>query len=141
MQRKMMRRGFTLMELLLVMVILAVLAVLVVPRFVGRAEDVKKKAAAADISNIKSALNLFEQDNGRFPTNEEGLAALLSAPGGLKDWKGPYIERMPVDPWGNAYNYSSPGAHVKVFDLYSFGPDGREGGGDDIDNWSDLTAK
>jgi general secretion pathway protein G len=81
-------------------------------------------------------LDAFEIDNGRYPTGDEGLTALMDAPGDMKNWHGPYLKRMPKDPWGNAYQYSCPGSHSKAgYDLFSFGADGHEGGGDDIVNW------
>jgi general secretion pathway protein G len=132
-------RAFTLIELMLVMVILATLAALVVPRFSGQSEKAKVKAAAVDISSIETALDAFEVSCGRYPTTEEGLRALIEAPASAKDWDGPYLRRnsVPVDPWGAPYNYRSPGQHnTNGVDLYSFGPNGQEGGGDDIDNWS-----
>jgi len=132
------RGGFTLIELLLVLVILAALAALVVPKFTKRSQEAKVTAAATDISNIGVALSAFEIDCGRYPTGEEGLRALLEQPGNANSWKGPYIEKgMPTDPWGSPYFYRCPGQHrPSDYDLYSFGPDGEEGGGDDIVNWS-----
>jgi general secretion pathway protein G len=132
------RLGFTLIELLLVLVILAILAGVVVPRFTKRSEQAKTTAATTDISSLATALRTFEIDCGRYPTNEEGLSALLTQPGNVNGWKGPYLERgvLPKDPWGNPYVYHFPGQHNTDYDLYSFGPDGTEGGGDDIDNWS-----
>jgi general secretion pathway protein G len=130
------RSAFTLIELLLVLVILAVLAGIVVPKFTGRSEDARKTAAKTDISNLSTALNNFELDNGRFPSSEEGLLALLNTPPNAKNWKGPYIESMPKDPWGNDYIYRYPGQHnTRGFDLYSLGSEEREGGAT-IDNWS-----
>jgi general secretion pathway protein G len=128
--------GFSLIELLLVLVILAVLAALVVPRFTNRTEQARTTAARTDIANLETALNAFEIDTGRFPTTEEGLRALIEAPSGIRDWRGPYITRgVPNDPWGNQYVYRYPGRNNPTgFDLYSLGPDGREGG-DDITNW------
>jgi general secretion pathway protein G len=128
--------AFTLIELLLVLVILAVLAAVVVPKFTGRSEQARVAAAKTDISVLSGALNQFELDNGRFPTTEEGLGALVQAPPGAQNWH-PYIERgVPNDPWNNAYVYRYPGQHnPNGFDLFSTGPDGREGN-DDIDNWS-----
>jgi general secretion pathway protein G len=132
------QQGFTLIELLLVMVILAVLAAMVVPRFAKRSEQAKVTTSAADIANIEVALDAFEIDCGRYPTGEEGLAALLGLPTNPKGWSGPYLKKgMPKDPWGNPYVYRCPGQHnVEGYDLYSFGPDNQDGGGDDIDNWS-----
>jgi general secretion pathway protein G len=131
-------RGFTLIELLLVLVILAVLAAVVVPKFTKRSEQARKAAATTDIANFETALDAFEVDTGRYPTGEEGLRALMEAPSNAKDWKGPYLKRLVTnDPWGNPYVYRCPGQHnVSSYDLYSFGPDGQEGGGDDIDNWT-----
>jgi general secretion pathway protein G len=131
-------RAFTLIELLLVLVILGTLAALVVPKFTKRPEQAKITAAHTDISNIGLMLDTFEIDCGRYPTTEEGLRALIDQPGGLTGWHGPYVERgVPKDQWGNPYVYRYPGQHnVNGYDLYSFGPDGQEGGTDDIDNWS-----
>ena len=131
-------RGFTLVELLLVLVILAVLAAVVVPKFTKRSEQARIAAATTDIANISTAIDVFETDTGRYPSSDEGLKALMEAPGNAKDWKGPYLKRPVVnDPWGNPYVYRAPGTHNgSGYDLYSFGPDGQEGGTDDIDNWS-----
>jgi len=130
-------RAFTLIELLLVLVILGVLAGIVVPKFTNRTQDAKIAAAKTDIASMDNLLETFESDNERYPTNEEGLRALVEQPSGLQNWHGPYIKRgVPNDPWGNPYVYKYPGVHnAKGFDLYSLGPDGREGG-DDIDNWT-----
>jgi len=130
-----MKSAFTLIELLLVMVIIAILAAIVVPKFTGRIEDSRIKAAKADISNLKTTLGLFEIDNGRFPTTAEGLSALITNPGNLPNWhKVLDKSSVPVDPWGNAYVYRSPNSSgdASAFDLMSDGPDGREGTADDI---------
>jgi general secretion pathway protein G len=131
------RRAFTLIELLLVLVILGVLALVVVPKFAGRSEEARKTAARTDISMLEGQIDIFEQDCGRFPSNDEALSALVSQPPNAPKWKGPYIKRgVPKDPWGNEYVYRYPGTHnVNSYDLYSMGPDGREGN-DDIDNWT-----
>jgi len=131
-------RGFTLIELLLVLVILAVLAAVVVPKFTKRTEQAKLTAAATEISYIELALDTFEVDCGRYPTTEEGLKALVEQPSNADGWHDPYLKRgVPSDPWENAYLYRCPGQHnPSGYDLYSFGPDGQDGGGDDIDNWS-----
>jgi len=131
-------RAFTLIELLLVMVILATLAALVVPKFTKRSEQAKVTGARTDIATIELAIDAFEVDCGRFPTNDEGLRALLEQPSSGTGWQGPYLKRgMPKDPWLAPYIYRCPGQHnTSGYDLYSFGPDGQEGGGDDIDNWT-----
>jgi len=129
--------GFTLIELLLVMVILVVLAAVVVPKFTGRTEQARQTAAKTDITVIDAAIDQFEIDTGRYPTSEEGLAALIAAPTGVTNWRGPYLKRasIPTDPWGNPYVYKYPGTHnPNGADLSSTGPDGREGN-DDIVNW------
>jgi len=131
------RYGFTLVELLLVLVILGVLAVVVVPKFTGRSEQAKITAAKTDIANLQVAIDTFEIDCARYPTTEEGIRALVEQPANLPDWKGAYLKRgMPKDPWGNPYVYRCPGEHnTDGYDLHSCGPDGQEGS-DDIDNWS-----
>ena len=130
-----MRRAFTLVELMLVVIIIGALVAMVMPRLTGRGEQARVAAAGADItSNISTALKLYELDNGGFPTTEEGLNALLNKPATALNWNGPYIEKRPVDPWGREYLYKSPGAHRKDYDLYSLGRDGQESQ-DDVKNW------
>lgn len=128
--------AFTLIELLLVLVILAVLAAVVVPKFTSRSEQARETAAKTDISQLETALDAFEVDCGRFPSSDEGLGGLLQQPPSAQGWRGPYVKRAPVDPWGNAYVYRFPGTHnANGYDLFSMGRDGREGT-DDISNWS-----
>jgi general secretion pathway protein G len=135
------RAGFTILELLLVLVILAILAGIVGSRFVGQSQSARVKAAHTQLENINLALNRFEIDLGRFPTGSEGLNALIERPGdNAKAWQGPYLDgtAIPLDQWSNAWNYRQPGQHRSDgFDLWSNGPDGREGGGDDIANWTE----
>lgn len=133
------RGGFTLIELLLVLVILSVLAAVVVPKFTRRSEQARVTAARTDIANLEVALDAYEIDTGRFPTAQQGLEALVEEPNDVRDWRGPYIKRgVPQDPWGNAYVYRYPGdQNENGYDLYSFGPDGQSGGGDDVTNWSE----
>lgn len=130
--------AFTLIELLLVLVILAVLAAVVVPRFAGRSEQARVTAAKADLSIMETALDAFEVDNGKYPSTSDGLRALVSQPAGLTTWRGPYLKRnVGNDPWGNAYIYRQPGQHnTDSYDLFSAGPNGQEGDSDDIANWS-----
>ena len=132
------RGGFSLIELLLVLVILAILAAVVVPKFTGRSEDARKSAAMADIAAMEVALDAFEIDAGRYPANDEGLAALNTAPQNIKVWKGPYLKRdVSKDPWGQPYIYRFPGqVNVNGYDLFTTGKDLQEGGGDDIGNWT-----
>lgn len=132
------KRAFTLIELLLVLVILATLAAVVVPRFTQRGEQARITAARTDIARLEVALDAFEVDTGRYPTSEEGIGALINEPSNVRGWMGPYIRRgVPNDPWGNPYVYRYPGRHNQnSYDLYSFGPDGRDGTEVDIDNWS-----
>ncbi len=137
------RGGFTLVELLLVLTILAILAGIVLPSMVGRGQDARIKATLTDIATFTTALNMFEVDNGRFPPGRNGLQALLQKPSYAQNWHGPYLQdktTVPLDPWGQPFIYECPGKHnPNSFDLMSMGPDGRIGGGDDICNWE--TAK
>ena len=130
--------GFTLIEILLVVSIIVILAALVAPKFAGRGREAKIAAAGADIKgNLSIALDMFEVDNGRYPTTQEGLKVLVEQPTGMETWKGPYIKgvKIPEDPWKNEYVYICPGSKNKSgYDLYSLGPDGKEGGEDDINN-------
>ena len=130
------QRAFTLVEMLLVLVILATLAAIVIPKFAGRSQQAKITAAQSQISSIETALDAFEVDNGYYPRTG-ALAALLEQPNGAPNWRGPYLKKeIPLDPWGNAYIYECPGKHnPDGYDLTSVGPDGRAGGDDDITNW------
>lgn len=131
--------GFSILELLLVLVILSILAGIVGVRFAGQSGKAKIKAATVQLTNFETALKSYEIEIGSFPTTQQGLDAMYEAPSGIDDWDGPYMDkRVDDDPWGNPWQYRSPGTHNENdFDLYSFGPDGNEGGDDDIVNWSD----
>ncbi|HRX26475.1 MAG TPA: type II secretion system major pseudopilin GspG [Aminivibrio sp.] len=137
------RSGFTLVEILVVVVILGLLATLVIPRVVGRGEEAKRTAALVQIREIEQALDLYKLDNGFYPTTEQGLEALVSRPGGLPEPRNyredGYMKKVPSDPWGRPYLYRSPGDHGEA-DLFSLGPDGAEGGegkNRDITNWDE----
>jgi general secretion pathway protein G len=128
------RGGFTLIEVMIVVVILGLLATMVMPKVLSKPEQARRTKAKVDIRSIQSALAMFKTDTGRFPTTSEGLQALVTNPG-LKNYdKDGYLERVPTDPWGNTYIYLSPGIHSKDYDLVSLGKDGEDGGtGDDAD--------
>jgi general secretion pathway protein G len=135
-------RGFTLVELMLVMLILAILASIVIVNVADRRKKAMEDAAKADISQLDTALDIFELDCGRFPTGDEGLAALVATPGNVAEgsWHGPYIKRgLPKDPWGNAYVYVAPGQHNKHYDVYTT-RGGEDSSGNNINNWSNSSA-
>lgn len=134
--------AFTLIEVMVVVVILAVLAALIVPQVMGRPDEARMVAARHDIATISQALKLYRLDNGRYPSTEQGLAALVERPTLApvpQNWKsGGYLQRVPKDPWGNAYRYLHPGLHGEI-DVLSFGADGASGGQGvdaDIGSWS-----
>ena len=131
------QRGFTLIEIMVVVVIMGVLAALVVPKLMGRTDEARIVAAKQDISTIMQALKLYRLDNQRYPTTEQGLAALTTRPTSgpaANGWKtGGYLDKVPKDPWGGAYQLLSPGIKGEI-DIFSFGADGQPGGaGNDAD--------
>jgi len=140
MQRTM---GFSLIEMLVVVVIIGVLAAVVGPRFMGKTEQARIAAAKSQIENFSIALDSYQLDNGFYPTTEQGLKALIEKPTSGKvppNWRGPYLSKksIPADPWGRPYLFTCPGKHHPDYDLVSHGKDGKEGGeGDnaDIANW------
>jgi general secretion pathway protein G len=136
------RNGFTLIEVMVVVVILAILAALIVPKIMSRPDEARAVAARQDIASIVQALRLYRLDNTRYPTSEQGLAALVSRPTVAPvpaNWKsGGYLERLPKDPWGNPYLYLNPGIRGEI-DVFSFGADGVAGGEGvdaDIGSWN-----
>lgn len=131
--------GFTLLEIMVVIVILGILASLVVPNLMGNKEQADRQKAVSDIVALENALDMYKLDNSRFPTTEQGLEALVTKPQSEPEPRNykedGYIRRLPQDPWGNAYQLMSPGEHGKI-DVFSMGLDGEAGSDDDIGNWS-----
>ena len=131
--------GFTLIELMVVLVIIGVLAALIVPNVLDRADDARSTAARTDVNNLVQALKLYRLDNQRYPTAEQGLQALIARPSNPPvpgNWK-PYLDKLPNDPWGRAYQYLNPGVKGEI-DVMSFGADGQPGGegkNADVGSW------
>lgn len=137
MNRQHRQGGFTLIEIMVVVVILGILAAVVVPRIMSRPDEARIVKARSDIQSLETALNLYRLDNYTYPTTDQGLQALVEKPASPEpqNWKeGGYLDRMPRDPWQRPYQYLNPGQHGEV-DIYSLGPDGRPGTDDDIGNW------
>lgn len=132
MKNKKMRSAFTLVELLVVIVIIALLSSLVAPKFFGKLDDSKVKTTYAQEQMLSTSLDAFRLDVGRYPTSEEGLEILWVKDSDLKNWNGPYLPKpVKEDAWGNPYNYKYPGSDKNDYDLFSYGSDGKEGGSDD----------
>jgi general secretion pathway protein G len=135
-------RGFTLIEIMVVVVIIGLLAAVIVPTVVSKIDEARVSKAKQDIQALEAALLEYRLDNSKYPTTEQGLAALSTAPTdpSIKHWRpGGYIQRSSKDPWGNEYHYENPGTHGKDFDLYTLGADdqpGGEGTAADIGNWN-----
>lgn len=134
------QHGFTLIEIMVVVIILGILAAIIAPNVIGRVGDAQVAAAKQDIRGIESALKFYRLDNFAYPTTEQGLEALVTRPAdpSIRNWKqGGYLDRLPKDPWGNPYQFLNPGQNAEI-DIYTFGRDGRPGGeGEDADigNW------
>ena len=132
-------RGMTLIEILVVLTLIAIVMGIVGGNYLGQGEKAKQKAAKIEIEQIGQTLDLFRLEVGRYPTTQEGLQALITAPTGVPNWNGPYWKKstLPKDPWTNEYKYASPGQHG-AYDLWSYGADGKEGGegtDKDITSW------
>jgi len=137
MKQQRIQQGFTLIEVMVVVVILGILAAIVVPRIMDRPDEARKVKAQQDICALEAALNLYRLDNYTYPSTDQGLEALTQKP--VPDpprWKeGGYLDRLPTDPWQNPYQFLSQGSHGNI-DIYSMGPDGQSGTDDDIGNWT-----
>ncbi|HTW73643.1 MAG TPA: type II secretion system major pseudopilin GspG [Steroidobacteraceae bacterium] len=135
-------RGFTLIEIMVVVVIIGLLAAMIVPRVVGNVDKARVAKAKQDIQSIETALTMYKLDNFTYPTAEEGLKALVEKPDdpNVQNWReGGYLQHLPNDPWGHPYQYQVPATHGGDYDLYSFGADGQPGGDGlnaDIGNWN-----
>jgi general secretion pathway protein G len=132
--------GFTLLEIMVVVIIIGVLAATIIPQFMGTTHDAKVSAAKADVAQLENALERFNLHMDRYPTMDEGLKVLVESPTGEdKKWRGPYIKLLRPDPWGNPYQYRVPGMHhATTFDVWSRGADGQDGGegpNADVGNW------
>jgi len=139
------RRGFTLVEIMVVIIVLTILAAAIIPNLTGRTDDARVARARSDVANLETLLEQFRLDLLRYPTSEEGLAVLREAPQSddVTRWKGPYLRKpVPLDPWGNPYVFISPGVNnPDSYDLSSFGSDGQEGGegyARDITSWTNY---
>ncbi len=125
-------QGFTLIEIIVVVVIIGLLAAVIAPNIFGQVEEARIKKSLSDLRALESALNLYRLDNFNYPSTDQGIQALVTKPSGSpepKNWrKGGYIPRMPLDPWGSEYQYAYPGASGSEFDLFTFGADGKLGG-------------
>jgi len=139
--------GFTLVEIMVVVVVLAILAAAIIPNLTGRADEAKVSRAKADIASLETLLETFRLDMGRYPTTEEGLIVLREPPQteDVTRWKGPYLRKpVSLDPWGNPYNYVCPGTvNIDSYDLFSYGADGAEGGegyDQDVTNFGEEAA-
>jgi len=134
--------GFTLIEIMVVVVIIGLLAAVIIPTVISRVDEARVAKAKQDIQSLETALTMFRLDNSKYPTTEQGLTALVTQPVDptIRNWRaGGYIQRISKDPWGNDYQYAAPGTHSKEYDLYSLGADGAPGGegiNADIGNWN-----
>lgn len=131
--------GFTLIEMMVVVVVIALLGAMIGPTLFKKVQQAERTRIAQDIRVIEGALKFYRLDNYRYPKQSQGLDALMTNPGGADNWNGPYLEKEPLDPWGEVYQYNNPSQHSKDVDVYTLGADGQQGGeGSDADwgNWN-----
>ncbi len=136
------QRGFTLIEIMVVVAVIALLGAMIGPTLFRKVQQAEETRVAQDIRAIESALKFYRLDNYRYPNQNEGLNALIEAPAGSAErWNGPYLDSMPMDPWGKGYLYGYPSTHGKDFDVFSFGADGQEGGQDGDQDWGNWNIQ
>lgn len=133
--------GFTLIEIMVVVVVIALLGAMIGPTLFNKVRQAEETRVAQDIRAIDSALKFYRLDNYSFPSQSQGLDALMEAPQGANSWDGPYLEDMPVDPWNNPYRYNNPGTHGKEVDIYTLGADNQEGGEDSSQDWGNWNIQ
>lgn len=132
-------QGFTLIEIMVVIAILALLAVMVVPQVFNQLQKAQATRVASDIRAVESALKNYRIDNYKYPSQSEGLAALVQAPANVRNWNGPYLDDLPTDPWDAEYRYANPGVNGKEIEVFTFGADNAEGGegvDSDLGSWN-----
>jgi len=133
--------GFTLIEIMVVVVVIALLGAMITPTIFSKVQQAQETRIAQDIRSIESALKFYRLDNYQYPTSQQGLSALFESPQGENNWKGPYLESVPLDPWGVEYRYANPGTHGKPIDIYTFGVDKQEGGDDAAQDWGNWNIQ
>lgn len=131
-------RGFTLIEIMVVVIIIGLLAAVIVPQVVSKVDEARISKAKEDIQALETALTEYRLDNSTYPSNDDGLDALIKQPNdpSVTHWHGPYVQRLSKDPWGHSYQYEYPGTHGLPYDLYTLGAAGQPGGSDTIGNWN-----
>lgn len=134
-------RGFTLIEIMVVVVVIALLGAMIVPTLFSKVQQAEETRIAQDIRAIDSALKFYRLDNYRYPNQSQGLDALIAEPQGSQRWNGPYLEDLPQDPWGEPYQFRYPGTKGKDYDVFTLGTDDREGGEGSDQDWGNWNIK
>jgi len=129
------QRGFTLIEIMVVVIVIALMGAMIAPTLFKKVEQAEKTRVAQDLRTIESALKFYRLDNYSYPTQALGLEALVTQPGGQDRWNGPYLEKLPKDPWGRFYRYANPGSHGREIEVYTLGADDVEGGDGSNQDW------
>lgn len=139
--RKKSQQGFTLIEIMVVVIIISIMGAIVGPTVFGKVQQAKEIRIAQDIRAVENALKLYRLDNFRYPAQNEGLQALMTAPSTARNWRGPYLEDMPIDPWDIEYRYANPGTNGKEIDVFTYGEDNLSGGEDSNKDWGNWNIK